>query len=204
MKRTQTIILLVVGCVAGLSTCVGMEHGPLSAPGMFSSLGIVFSVFFALYAFSWEGTRSVWRIAGFIALTTVAFASATWAGVFAGARTTSNSAVFPIFLGGVVGSALVALGRYLFLADLQSWKKLLRGMCLLSLIGGVLGAVGLVFAPFLGIGILRFLRSLRLISPPNNAGAAFCSMFLVWQTCMAPLLVGFFPNSMRATQKWGK
>jgi hypothetical protein len=191
MKRTQVIALLVVGCVAGLATSITAEHRPLSAPGMFSFLGIVFALFFSLYAWWWEGVRSVWRILGFIGLTTAAFIVGTWAGVSAGHRITSNSAIIPIFLGGLVGTALVALGRYLFLADPQSRKALYRGIGLLSLVGGLLAAMGILLGSFFEIAMLHS----HLMSPPNRPGGGLYFMFLVWQTCMAPLLVIVFPNT---------
>jgi hypothetical protein len=82
-------------------------------------------------------------------------------------------------VGGVVGTALVALARYIFLSGVQNRSTLIWRVGLISLVGGVLGAAGGSVNTSIGKGQV----------------ASLIPVFMVWQGCIAPLLVVLFPSS---------
>ena len=209
----QIIVVVVSGFVSALLTCAaGAESGPLHDPSVFLFLGIVFALVFSTYAWFWEAVRSVWRITGFIGLTTAAFVIAFLVGAFEQHRIAqltgiSNPYMNGALLGGIVGTALVAIARCTFMVDGQNLKTLVVRIGIVSMVGSALGAVGVSLGPSLGAAIWHFLRLVRLIVPsPSSLGSPkagepeLCAMFLIWQTCISPLLVLLFPRSPSSEQ----
>jgi len=213
LKKSQPQAVAALGLVSGLLTCAaGAESGPLHAPTVFLFLGIVFALVFSVYAWWWEDVRSFWRITGFAGLTTAAFVIALLVGAFEQKRVAQLTHIDDPYingalLGGIVGTALVALARCTFLVDGQNLKTLVVRIGFVSLAGSALGAVGVFLGPSLGTAIWNFLRWLHLIVPsPSSLGSPkagepeLCATFLLWQTCISPLLVLLFPSSLASEQ----
>ena len=203
--RKPSLILAILGLLSGLATCPTMLYLFSRSPRWFPSCAIIFA--FALYSWCCEGIHSAWRVIGFIIFSTLAF----WIAVFAGGLGATgvrdltgiqDLGMNAVLLGGVVGTAQVALARYVFLSGRRGRSALLRSIGLIALVGGVLGETGDSLGPSLGAAIWHLLRLLRLLSPaessPAQAGSStlsLFSMFVLWQTAIAPLLVLLFPHS---------
>jgi hypothetical protein len=173
----------ILGLVSGVVT-----SGTLSSPAWAPFTGIVFALFLSLYSCWFEGVRSAQRIISFVLVTTSAFWIACLAAFVSVAGRSNESPYFGesvFFVGGIVGTAVVALARYHFIADNQHNSAVLWKVTLLSLIGGVIGA------PAAWFDRLSYGRYQRASLP---------ALFIVWQGCIAPLLVILFPRQSMLPQ----
>jgi len=185
----KTLVLLSFGFVSGVLTCgvAKLAAQPSVSPWWFLCSGIIFAFYLCLYALWGDGVRSLWRIVGFLLVTTAAFWVAAFAGFFGvhGMRELTgiqSMELNGILLGGIVGSAMVALARNYLLLESRVRAGVYWRLALIAFAGGILGVVGFS------------------IGRPKSDRAAFCTMFMTWQTLMAPLLCLVFPGRTQATE----
>jgi hypothetical protein len=200
---TNAAVSAALGLVSGLVTCATLGHLGSSVI-LLPFIGVVFALFLSLYSWRWEEFHFVWRTISFILATTAAFWVAVLAGFFGSRRGIEDPHLWrdDLFVGGIVGTALVGLARYLFLSRTQKPIDLTWRIGLISLLGGVLGAASDSVHIPVGTAIWNLLRLLHLVTPVPSAPeivpqdtASLFSMFVVWQTCIAPTLTLLFPNS---------
>ena len=214
---TGTFILSILGLFAGLLTCVGLQHFPLQSTEFFPFSGIIFALAFSFYSWWFECLHSPWRVLSFFIASTAAFYIAMFAGALGiplirlfiegGESNAENLKTSAVFFGGLFGTALVASARYLFLSNSQDHKALLWRIGLITSVGGVLGAAGFALGPSLGTAIWDLLQLLHFVAPSQSSmggrspdTASFSSMFVMWQTGIAPLLALLFPSSPISAQ----
>jgi hypothetical protein len=166
----KVVAAAILGLISGVVT-----GGTLSSPAWAPFTGIVFALFLSLHSCWFEGARSAQRIIGFALVTTSAFWIACLA-AFVSANGRINDA---FFVGGIVGTAVVALGRYHYIAESQPRRTVIWKAILLSLTGGVIGAAATWFDK---------------LSYGKYQKASFPVLFIAWQGCIAPLLVILFPR----------
>lgn len=213
----QTTVLATLGFLSGLVTCASLLHFPFQSTELFPFSGIIFAFALSLYSWWFERLHSPWRVLSFVIASTAAFYIAMIAGVFGlsalvpfiggGESNFGKLGTAAVFLGGLAGTALVAVARYWFLSDPQDSRTLRRRIGLISLVGGVLGATGFALGPSMGTSIWDLLQFLHVIAPTQSSvggaskdTASFFSMFLMWQTAIAPLLAILFPYARISAQ----
>ncbi|MCI0352711.1 MAG: hypothetical protein L0Z53_25095 [Acidobacteriales bacterium] len=100
-----------------------------------------------------------------------------------------------LFIGGVAGAFVLLTAAQLLLATRRKWKAVLAAALLWSLAGGLLGVAGFALGSSVGKLLWLALSAVRLPLSDASLEAAVSdqnvnmfSMFVLWQTCMAPVL----------------
>jgi hypothetical protein len=155
-------------------------------------MGGMFGAFNGLCCYWFMGLRSIWRIAGFIIASIVAYdasiVAAFWAHrnltfVLDKFRTRSSPiGAETLFVGGFTGAFIILLAALLLLSPRQKIASVLRKGFLGAVIGGFLGIVGHAAGPLV--------YRLRLLLPPMglHGGDFDISLAVFWQTGMAFVL----------------
>lgn len=110
-----------------------------------------------------------------------------------------------LFAGGFVGAFVIVAAFLKLVGSKIAWKHLLLVALAGSAVGGVLGVIGWVLGPFLGMGLWRVAHSMGLTSPTETFQNALLgqtcrvySLWIVWQTGVG-LLLGF---ALRGAREW--
>lgn len=212
--------------IAGLAVA-GLASGVLSAISgeLFSNIpklqewrlliyvqGAIFGVIVSAYFAIFLRVRSWARLLLLIAASEAAYFLAIVLGVytvvsFRPLGWSMDSATYVgMFLGGLVGAFVLLTAAQLLLPTSRKWKVVLTRTILWSLAGGLLGVVGYALGGSLGKLLWLALHAVRLTFTDVSLDDAvrsettnFFSLFVVWQTCMAPLL-GWLVSKKSATQ----
>jgi hypothetical protein len=197
----------VAGFVAALLTIavpwlIGRLHLPvLIFTGSF--IGDIFGIVIAVYFWIFLGERSIWRSAGFVLASAVAYQVAVtttiWSGWFVPdthggpwASTGTDVSVGGFLIGGAVGAFIVFLAALLFFP-----RQRLSRVSLIALqgsaAGAILGALGWAAGPSLGNPIVDVLGKTPN-SYTNAQAACSYSLYLVWQSGIG-LAIGWLFSS---------
>ncbi len=112
--------------------------------------------------------------------------------------TIDDLALLGVFLGGVIGSALVAIAFYLYLFAPQRSESAFRKIIIIALVGGIAGSAGFALGHYAEASILKMLEFLQRgtsTNPPSVSpeGSSFFAMVIFWQAVVAPILLLSFP-----------
>lgn len=201
--------------IAGLALA-GFASGVLSAISaeLFSNIprlqelrlviyvqGAIFGVILSAYYAIFSRVRSWARLLSLIAASEAAYFLAVVAGVYAVVsfrplEWSRESAFYgAMFLGGLVGAFVLLAASQLLLSTRPKSKAVLTRAALWSLAGGLLGAVGFALGGSLGKVLWLALHAIGLTftdteleGAVRNETTNFFSLFVVWQTCMAPMM----------------
>jgi hypothetical protein len=205
-KSNSLVALGLAGIVSGFLTCASgrlLELFASTGRDMFTHLGAIFGFVFIVHWWIFQGFRSTWRSVAFILACTVAFASAEAAGMSAPPFLAFFSSfdrdiardIEICFIGGAVGGGIVFLSAVFFLPNRTRWRYVPLYVVALCFVSGVLGVTGWMLGPYLGTAIWHLLKATRLAehyeyaqSQPSGGANNFYSLFVFWQTCIAPLL----------------
>src|SRR5579862_3463739 len=188
---------LLCGFIAALLTiAVPWLIGLLNLPIIVftgSFIGDIFGIAIAVYFWIFLGERSIWRSAGFVLASAVAYMVAVFTTIWSvwflpgtrggpWASTGTDVSVGGFLIGGAVGGFIVFLAALIFFkerAQPRSWLTVLGG----SVAGAILAALGWAAGPSLGNPILRVTG--ETVNPYGDAQAACSySLFLIWQAGM--------------------
>src|SRR5262249_44325319 len=137
----------------------------------------------------------------FIAASTGAYFVAVWLSVlsvlsFRPSGLSRDEAFYAgMFVGGLVGGFLILTTAQLLLSLRRKWKAIFGRAVLWSLAGGALGLAGFALGGSLGKLLWLALHAMHLTMTDADLERAVStetvnvfSLFVLWQTCMAPLL----------------
>jgi hypothetical protein len=180
--------LPIEGVISGLFTCL-VPALPLGlGRAAFLFVGVIFGLVISAHVRLFRGVRSAFRLIGFTATCTVAYAVSLFATVcspfrpqFLNFSGTSSGAIdsSPFFTGGFVGAAIMCAGIFFFLAPPRTLTKFLLRAFSISVACGFLGVLGW------SVGEQSW--AVRWL-PRFGNGLDFYTLYIIWQTGAASLL----------------
>jgi len=183
--------LLLLGLVSGFLTCctvplfissVGLMGSPLAGP--------LFGLAISLSLWLHKILNSIWKLLGIIVASTLANFAAHCVGNF--------DYTASLIAGGFVGGAILFPACWFLLVVHQNWPRFFLGFLICPLAGTSLAVLGWALAPSFGAILWHILNLLHLDESTAKTAqesnyAAFCALYVVWQSGMAVLLGVFLP-----------
>ena len=174
--------------------------------------GAIFGVILSAYYAIFLRVRSWARLLSLMAASEAAYFLAIVLGVYTVVSfrplgwSIDSATYVGMFLGGLAGAFVILIAAQLLLSTRPKWKAALARAALWSLAGGLLGVVGYALGGWLGKVLWLALHAVRLTLTDTDLEDAvrrettnFFSLFVVWQTCMAPIL-GWLVSKSSAAQ----
>jgi len=221
-NRKMIAGLAVAGLASGVLTSISSDlfsnsPQPQEVRLVVFAQGAIFGVFVsAYYALFWRVRRWA-RLFALIAASTAAYflavvLSVFTVSIFRRSEWLSREGVFlaAMFVGGCVGALGILTAAPLLLATRRSWKAILARAMLWSLAGGLLGVVGFALGGSLGKLLWLTLHAIGCTFTDKDVEGAVrnetvnvFSLFVVWQTGIAPLLGWSAPSPAGSTASGG-
>lgn len=209
-KPNEILTLGLAGALSGFWTCASgrfLELFGSASQNLALFVGAIFGLVLVAYWSIFRGFRSVWRSVGFVAASTVAYASALVAGIKTPislnflvplVRDNLSRELAICLTGGIVGGAILFVAVPVLLPNRTRWRVPALHALGFPFLSGVLGMIGWLLGPSLGTIFWHLLKLIHLAeqyqyhqAQPSGGSSNYYSLFLVWQSGTA-ILIGFF------------
>jgi len=204
-KTTRTLAIL--GIVSGLLTSSsGLFLAPIGGIVKETGstfIGIFFGIVIAVYAWKSGICRSIWRLGGFVAASTLAYAAAELGGMLHTVDPAIFNAVFGnengpdltiCLTGGVIGGAIFFTSFLFLVAPPSAWTKSVLKLVAFSIVSGFLGMFAWGFGSLTSIA-LEYARITRQAGEAN-----FWSLYVVWQAGAGIMLAYLLPSTKNVVE----